>query len=332
MYTANRSRPTRILAALALGLALPPLAIAQEQSASTYPNRTIHVIVGFTPSSAPDLTARIIAQKLSETWHQPIIVENKTGAGSAIAAHYVADSPADGYTLLSVTSAHAVLPAINAPLQYDTLKDFAPIAMTSLAPLWLVVSPSLNVKSLRDFVALAKEKPNQLNYGSAGVGSLTHFAAAMFNDAAGIQAQHVPYKGIPEVLDDLIAGRVQYFLSPLGPSFGFVHSGKLIALAVTGNERLAEFPNVPTVAQAGFPGYRVLTWTGLLAPAGTPTPIINKLNQAIVGVLDETELKKKWAQLGLQAVHTTPAEYQKTIAEDVAKFTAAARKANISVK
>lgn len=332
MCTANRSRQTCIIAALVLGLALPPLAVAQEPSPSTYPNRTVHVIVGFTPSSAPDLTARIIAQKLSETWHQPMVVENKIGAGGAIAAHYVADSPPDGYTLLSVTSAHAVLPAINAPLQYNTLKDFSPITMTSLAPLWLVVSPSLKVRSLRDFVALAKGRPNQLNYGSAGVGSLTHFAAAMFNDAAGIQAQHVPYKGIPEVLDDLIAGRVQYFLSPLAPSFGFVRSGKLIALAVTGNERLAEFPNVPTVAESGFPSYRVLTWTGLLAPAGTPTPIVTKLNQTIVGLLDKPELKTKWAQLGLQAVHTTPAEYQKIIAEDVAKYTVAARKANISVK
>jgi tripartite-type tricarboxylate transporter receptor subunit TctC len=332
MCAATRSALSWSLIALLLLLALPTVATAQEQSSSDYPDQNIRIIVGFTPSSAPDLTARIIAQKLSDAWNHPVLVENRTGAGGAVAARYVADSTADGYTLLSVTSAHAVLPAINAPLQYDTLKDFTAITMTSSAPVWLLVSSSLGVKSLEDFVALAKEKPNQLNYGSAGVGSLTHFAAAMFNDAAGIQAQHIPYKGIPEVLADLIGGRVQYFLSPLGPSFGLVRSGKLIPLAVTGKERLPEFPNVPTVAESGFPSYRVLTWTGLLAPAGTPNSIIAKLNQAVGALLNQSDVKKSWAEMGLRPVYTTPAEFQKVIADGVAEFTAAARKANISVK
>ena len=169
----------------------------RQQSANDYPNRTIRIVVGFTPGGAPDITARVIAQNLSEQWKQPVVVENRPGAGSAIAAQYVANAAPDGYTLMSITNAHAVAPAINPRLAYDALKDFAPITMTSSAPKWILVSPSLGVKTLKDFVALAKAKPNDLNYSSSGGGSFMHFSAAMFNDAVGIEAQHIPFKGPP---------------------------------------------------------------------------------------------------------------------------------------
>ena len=328
----TRSARSWFLIALLLALALSTLATAQEQSASDYPNRTIRIIVGFSPGGAPDITARFLAQKLSAMWKQPVIVENRPGAGSAIAAHYVAESSADGYTLFSITNAHAVAPAINSHLPYDPIKDFAAITMTSLAPNWILVSPSLGVKSLKDFIGLAKRKPNQLNFGSAGVGSFMHFAAAMFNDTAGIQAQHVPYKGPPEALADTVAGRVQYVVSPIGAALGLVRAGKLIPIAVTGKDRLAEFPNVPTMAESGYPGFTLFTWSGLLAPAHTPKPIITKINQAVGGLLNEPDVKARWAAIGVQPVPTTPAEFQKVIADEVAKFTAAARKANILVK
>lgn len=304
---------------------------AQAQSSSDYPNKTIRIVVGFSPGGAPDITARFIAHRLSEIWKQPVIVENRPGAGSAIAAQYVASAPADGYTLLCVTNAHAVAPAINSHLSYDTLKDFSGITMMSIAPTWVLVSPSLGVKSLKELIARAKEKPGQFNYSSAGIGSFAHFSAALFNSATGIEAQHVPFRGPPEALNALLSGDVQYYLSPIGAAASFVRAGKLIALGVTGKERIPEFPNIPTVAESGFPGFQLMTWTGLVAPARTPQPIIAKLNQEITAILKEPDLMKAWAAIGVDAAPTTPTAFDKIIADDVATFTKAARAANISI-
>jgi len=327
----NKSAAYRSLFALAFLLLLPALARAQE-SAADYPSRTIRIIVGFTPGGAPDITARIIADKLSELWKHPVIVENRPGAGGAVAARYVAESLADGYTLLSITNAHAVAPAINSDLPYDTLKDFAPVTMTSIAPNWVLASPSLNIHSLKELVALAKEKPNQLNFGSAGVGSFMHFAAAMFNDVVGIQAQHVPYKGPPEALADTVAGRVQYVVSPIGAALGLVRAGNLIPLAVTGKDRLREFPNVPTVAESGYPGFELLTWTGLLAPAHTPAALVVKLNAAVGETLKQSDVQAKFKAISVQPIATTPFDFGKRIADAVAEYTSAARKADITAK
>jgi tripartite-type tricarboxylate transporter receptor subunit TctC len=303
--------------------------VRAQDAAGDYPNQTVRIVVGFTPGGAPDITARIIAEKLSEAWKRPVIVENKPGAGGAVAARYVAEAAADGATLLSITNAHAVAPAINANLPYDTVKDFAGISMTSIAPNWILVSPALNVHSLKELVALAKDKPNQLDFGSAGVGSFMHFAAAMFNDRMGIQAQHVPYKGPPEALADTVAGRVQYVVSPIGAALGLVRAGKLVALAVTGKERLAEFPDVPTVAESGYPGFELMTWTGLLAPARTPPAIVDKINAAVGAILKEPEVQAKFEGISVVPTASSPAEFDKRIADAVAEYTAAARKAGI---
>lgn len=305
---------------------------AAAETASDYPSQTIRIVVGFTPGGAPDVTARILGDKLSGILGRPVIVENKPGAGGAIAARYVAKSTADGYTLLSITNAHAVAPALNSNLPYDTIKDFAPITMTSIAPNWVLVSPALNVNSLKGLIALAKEKPNQLNFGSAGVGSFMHFAAAMFNGVVGIQAQHVPYKGPPEALEDTVAGRVQYVVSPIGAALGVVRAGKLIPLAVTGKERLAEFPDVPTVAESGYPGFELLTWTGLLAPAHTPPAIVDKINAAVGEILKQPDVQAKFKAISVEPIATTPAQFDKRIADAVAEYTAAAQKANITGK
>jgi tripartite-type tricarboxylate transporter receptor subunit TctC len=301
-----------------------------QDAASDYPNRVIRIIVGFTPGGAPDITARILAPKLSELWQQPVIVENRPGAGSAIAARYVADADPDGYTLMSITNAHAVVPALNPQVSYDTVNGFTALTMTSIAPNWVLVAPELGVHSLKEFVALAKSKPNQLNFGSAGVGSFMHFAAVMFDDAVGVQAQHVPYKGPPEALADTVGGRVQFVISPIGASLGLVRSGKLVPLAVTGKERLAEFPNVPTVAESGYPNFELLTWTGLLAPARLPAGIVAKINQSVGEILKQPDVQQKFKAIAVEPIATTPAEFHKRIADSVAEYKAAARKAGIT--
>ena len=326
-----RGRPQALAAAL-FALSLPVVVDAQQDPAADFPNHAIRIIVGFTPGGAPDVTARILAPKLSELWKQPVVVENRPGAGSVIAAHYVSTSAADGYTLLSITNAHAVAAAVNAQLPYDAVKDFSAVTMTAIAPNWVLVSPSLGVTSLKELIALAHEKPNQLNFGSAGVGSFMHFAAAMFDDAVGIQAQHVPYRGPPEALADTVSGRVQYVVSPIGAALGLVRGGKLLPLAVTGKARLPEFPDVPTVAESGFPGFELLTWTGILAPPGTPPAIVAKLNRAIGEILKQPDVQQKFKAIAVEPIETTPAEFHKRIADAVAEYTTAARKANIVEK
>jgi tripartite-type tricarboxylate transporter receptor subunit TctC len=233
---------------------------------------------------------------------------------------------------MSITNAHAVAPAINPRLSYDALKDFAPVTMTSSAPKWILVPPSLGVKTLKDLVALAKEKPNALNFSSSGGGSFMHFSSAMFNGAVGIDAQHIPLKGPAEALTEVIAGRVQYAISPIGASSGLVRDGQLIALAVMSKARLPDFPDVPTVAEAGFPGIEQTTWTAILAPAKTPPAIVAKLNEAIGELLKQPDTKKKWASFGIDPVPTTSEELRKILAQEIDDFTNAARRANISIQ
>jgi tripartite-type tricarboxylate transporter receptor subunit TctC len=320
-----------LIAAACLCVPVARVVLAQD-AASGYPNRTVRIIVGFTPGGAPDIIGRVLAAKLNGLWKQPVIVENRPGAGSEIAARYVADAAPDGYTLFSITNSHAVVPAVNSHLSYDAVKDFTAITMTSIAPNWVLVSPQLGVKTLKDFVALAKSKPNQLNFGSAGVGSFMQFAAAMFDDAVGIQAQHVPYKGPPEALADTVAGRVQFVVSPIGAALGLVRAGKLIPLAVTGKKRLTEFPNVPTVAESGYPGFELLTWTGLLAPKNLPGPILTKINHTVAEVLKQPDVQQKLRAIAVEPISTTPADFQKRITDTVAEYEAAARKAGITGK
>ncbi len=329
--TLNRIWFPVLVAAVCLCVPLARAVMAQDAS-SSYPNRTVRIIVGFTPGGAPDVIGRILAAKLNGLWKQPVIVENRPGAGSEIAARYVADAAPDGYTLFSITNSHAVVPAVNSHLSYDAVKDFTAITMTSIAPNWVLASPQLGVKTLKDFVALAKSKPNQLNFGSAGVGSFMQFAGAMFDDAVGIQAQHVPYKGPPEALADTVAGRVQFVVSPIGAALGLVRAGKLIPLAVTGKKRLTEFPNVPTVAESGYPGFELLTWTGLLAPRNLPGPILAKINHTVAEVLKQPDVQQKLRAISVEPISTTPADFQKRIADTVAEYEAAARKAGITGK
>lgn len=335
MLTRRRSffKPLISLTCVLLATSVAPL-LAQTVSPDAYPTKPVRILVGFTPGGGPDITARLLAQKLTENWKQPVIVENRPGAGSNIAAQALATAPADGYTLLSVSSAHAVSPAIYAKLPYDVAKDFAGISLTATGPALLIVSPQLGVKNVAELVALAKSKPGQLNYSSAGVGSGAHFAVELLKVQAGIDLAHIPFKGIPEALTETMAGRTQVFIAPFASAINLVKDGKAIAIAVTGAKRMAELPALPTVAESGVAGlsnYEWVFWYGLLAPAKTPRHIVAKLNAEVSAILKQPEVRQRFAPLGIDPVTSTPEEFDKLIASEVASFTRLAKAANIKL-
>src|SRR5216110_99889 len=267
-------------------LVLSGLACA-ARAQDDYPSRPLRIVVGFTPGGGPDITARHIAQRLGETFKQPVIVENRPGAGGTVAAGVVARSPADGYTLLSVSSAHAAAAAIYPKLAYDTLKDLAGITQSATSKYVLVVAPSLGVRSVKELVAAAKARPGTINFSSAGIGSGTHFAAEVFKAMAAIDVVHVPFKGIPDALGETVAGRVQFFMAPIANAVNLVRDGKLTGLGVSSKGRDALLPELPTIDEAGVPGYEQELWFGILAPAGVPRPVMAKLNAEISRVLSD---------------------------------------------
>lgn len=296
-----------------------------------YPEKPIRVIVGFSAGGAVDLAPRIIGEKLTETLNQPIITENRPGAGGGIAAQIVAKAAPDGYTLLSVSAAHVILPALSPTNLYD-LKDFTGITTTISVPSVLVVNPSLGVKSVRDLVAMAKAKPGELTFSSGGVGSGTHFAAELFKSLAAIDVRHVPYRGIPEAMTEVVANRIDFTFSPLSSALPLIRTGQLVALAVAPATRVAALPDVPTLAEAGVTGYRWDSWFGLLAPAQTPSAIVNVLNREIVRVVDLPDVKKRWENLGAEAMPLTPEEFDKYLLEQSALVARLVKAANIQTK
>ena len=292
-----------------------------------YPNKPVHVIVPFTAGSATDILARTFGHKLSELWGQPVVVDNRPGAGGSIGAGIVAKSAPDGYTLLVHSAAFAYNPSIYSGLPYDTAKDFIEIAPLGGQPNVLIVAPSLGVKSVKELIALAKEKPGQLNYGSAGTGSGTHINGEKFKLAAGIDVAHVPYKGTPEALNDTLAGRVTYFFSPISAAIPNVREGKLVALGVSTAKRSSALPNVPTIAEAALPVFDYNLWVGLFAPAGTPPDVVDKISKDVDRVVQLADVKERLANLGAEAMPMTPAEFKRFVEaelEDSAKVIKAA--------
>lgn len=312
----------RLIAAASLAALAAATAAAQA-----YPERPIRVVIGFSAGSGVDVSTRVIGQKLNESWKQPVVADNRPGAGGTIAAHIVAGASPDGYTLLSISAAHVIAPSLYSKLPYDTLKDFAGITTTVSLPNVLVVSPSLGPKSVKDLIALAKAKPGQLLFSSGGVGSGTHFAAELFKSLAAIDVGHVPYKGIPEALTEAMAGRVQFTMSPVANVLPLAKSGKVLALAVAPAKRVAVLPDVPTLAEAGVTGYSWDTWFGLLAPARTPRAVVKKLNQEIGRILVLPDVRERWQAMGAEAIPIAPEEFDRYIAAQtalVAKLTKAA--------
>lgn len=315
-------------------LALTIFGIAFHAGAANdhaYPDKSIRVIVGFSAGGAVDLAPRIIGEKLTETWNQPVVTENRPGAGGGIAAQMVAKAAPDGYTLLSVSAAHVILPALSATDLYD-LKDFTGVTTTISVPAVLVVNPSLGVKSVRDLVAMAKAKPGELTFSSGGFGSGTHFAAELFKSLAAIDVRHVPYRGIPEATTEVVANRIDFTFSPLSSALPLIHTGQLVALAVAPATRVAALPDMPTLAEAGVAGYRWDSWFGLLAPAQTPLAIVKVLNREIVRIVDLPDVKKRWESLGAAAMSLTPEEFDKYLLEQSALVARLVKAANIRTK
>ena len=297
--------------------------------AQNYPIKPIKILVGFSPGGVPDIAARVISQKLNEKWGQPVIVENKLGAGSNIAAQIFSTSAADGYTLLSISSAHAIAPSIYSKLPFDPQKDFSGITLTSTGPAFVIVSPQLGVNTMNEFLALARSKPGQLNFASAGTGSGSHFAIELLKSQTNIDLVHIPFKGIPEALTETMAGRTHIFISPYATAVQLVKDGKAKAIAVTSSSRVADFPDLPTVSESGVPGYKWIFWYAMLAPAKTPKPILDKLHQEIAAILKLSEVKQKFLPLGIDPVSNSPEEMDRLIGEEIAIFKKLANAAQI---
>jgi tripartite-type tricarboxylate transporter receptor subunit TctC len=294
-----------------------------------YPTKPIRIVIGFTAGSTVDVSARVIGQKITESWKQQVIADNRPSAGGIIAAQTAANANPDGHTLLSVSASHAVAPAMYSKLPYDTVRDFAGITTTVSVPAVLIVSPGLGVKSVKELIAMAKAKPGQVMFSSGGIGSATHFSAELFQSLAGINVQHVPYKGIPEAVTEAMTGRVQFMLSPASNAMPFITEGKLLALAVSPAKRVSVLPDVPTLMEAGIAGYQWQTWFGLLAPAKTPRPIIAKLNQEVTRILNLPDSWERWNALGADPVPIAPEAFDKYVVEQITLFTKLAKAANI---
>ena len=299
---------------LLLSIVLSVVSLAA--AAQTFPSKPIRIIVPFTPGSATDTLARPVADKLSTALGQQVIVENRPGAGGTIGIAALAKSPPDGYTLAVVSTGHVVNPVLYANLQYDTLKDVTGVAPIAGQPCVLVVSPQLGVKTVRELVAMAKAKPGQLNYATAGTGSAAHICAEKFRVAADIDAVHVPLKGSPESLTETMGGRTQYTWTPLSTAVGQIKDGRLLALAVSTAKRSPQFPAVPTIGEAGFPKAEFNFWVGMLAPAGTPREILSRLNSEVQKALAAPEMKERLANLGNEPMFMSPAEFDAFLKEE----------------
>jgi tripartite-type tricarboxylate transporter receptor subunit TctC len=309
-----------------LGIAL--LSLAGSASAADFPTRPIRIVVGFTSGGQPDIFSRLISSKLSESLGQTIVVDNRPGAGGTIATKIVADATPDGYTLLSVSGSYTIAPAVR-KVSYDPLRDLTAVTQTYSASYVLVAANALGVKSVRDLIALAKQRPGKLNFASAGTGSGTYFAGVQFKDAAGIDVVHVPYKGIPEALNDTMTNRVQFFMVPLASSASLLRDGRITALGVSATKRVASFPDIPTIAESGLPGFSSDSWGGMLAPAKTPRAIIDQLNRAITDALRLPDIGARMRALGAEPAPSTPEAFERKIRKELRDMANVARRAGL---
>ncbi|WP_337178892.1 tripartite tricarboxylate transporter substrate binding protein [Hydrogenophaga borbori] len=305
------------IAAVALTALALPLGKALAQ-ATDYPNKPIRVVVPFAAGSTTDIIARAIADRMGASLGQTLVVENRGGASGTIGQALVAQAPADGYTVMIHSSSHTVSPWTFAKLPFDTQKDFIGISPIASLPNALVIAPSQNLKTLQELVAAAKAKPGVFNFASAGQGSATHLNAEKFRLAAKIDAVNVPFKGSADAVTEVIAGRVHYYFSPIAPVISQIQAGHLLALAVGSPKRAAALPDVPTTAEAGVPGSEFNFWIGMMAPAGTPSPVVQKLHAALTGALQSAEVRERFNKLGADAWTLTPEAFDKYIREEIA--------------
>jgi tripartite-type tricarboxylate transporter receptor subunit TctC len=307
----------------------PLLAAAQTSPTIPSGQSAYKFLVGFGAGGVPDAAARVMANKLSERWKVPAIVENRLGAGGILAAQAVLSAPADGTHILSVSPAHATAPAIFKKVPYDTLNDFAPVTLIGEGPALIVIPNELKVRTLNDLIYLAKSSPGKLSYSSAGVGSSSHFASALLCQQANIDVLNIPYKSIGEALTEVMVSRVEFHIAPYISAIKLVKAGKLKVLAVTGRQRLADLPDVPTASESGVPNYEWSFWYGLLVSAKTPMSVVNQLHRDLTDVLKLPDVVQQINAMGVAISGSTPVEFKRLLESEVAKYSRIAKAANI---
>ena len=317
----------RVLAFVAACLAANGSALAQA-----YPAKPIRLIVTFAAGGGTDLVARAVAPKLAESLGQPVVVENRAGANGAVGADAVAKSAADGYTLCACAAGTMVIGPHTTKQPFDSLKDFAPVSLVAASPFVVTVHPSVNAASVPELIQLAKANPGKINFGSSGIGGAPHLSTELFKAMAGVDMVHVAYKGLGPAMTDLLGGQIQLMFADVAVVAPHVKSGKLRALAVSGNRRTPGFPALPTVAEAALPGYSAGTWYGLFAPAGTPAPVLQRLSADVRAALAVPEVSNALVAQGVEPASSTPAEFAQFVREEHAKWGKVIREANVKVE
>jgi tripartite-type tricarboxylate transporter receptor subunit TctC len=326
----HASKPVMRASIVAVGIAVA-LVAGPAGAQQKFPGKPIRLVVAFTAGGTPDTLARMIAPRIGEAWGQPVVIENRPGAGGTLAAAIVAKAAPDGYTLLATSPAFAITAALHSSLPYDALKDFAGVAEIGYSTTALVVAPSLGVKSVKELIALAHAKPGFLLFGSAGAGSATHIGAERFRSAAGIKAQHVGFKGQPEFLIEIVAGRVHFGSAGLGPALPFLKDGRLVALAVATPQRSPVLPDVPAAPEV-LPGWGRDGSQAWLAPAGTPRAIRAQISREMARALTHPEIKERLTNVGFQIAPSTPEEHEKRLRADIEAFSKVVRDAGLRPK
>ena len=310
-------------------LCLAFLAASPVAAQDAYPSRPIRLILPFPPGGGTDILGRLIAERLSAGLGQPVIAENRGGAGGNVGVEVAARSAPDGYNILLVAPVIAISPALYPKLNYDPVKDLAPISLVATVPNVIITHPSVPAQTLKEFIAHVRQHPGAMNFGSGGNGTSNHLAGELFNLVTGTKLVHIPYKGVNLAMQDVLSGQIQLVVIGIPAAAPHIKAGKLRALAVITPQRVAALPEVPTAAEAGLPKFEVTTWYGVLAPAGTPRPIINRLNAELVKIMHSPELKERLAASGTEPRTSTPEEFAAYIKEEIVKWGDVVRKANL---
>ena len=309
------------VAVLACALSASGAANAQQNGNQSYPTKPIRFVIPFPPGGPADIFGRTIGQHLSDRWHQQVVIDNRSGAGGIVGSEIVAKAPPDAYTLLmGFVGTHAINPSLYKSLPYDNVKDYEPVGLIATATIVLVTHPTVQAKSVKELIALAKAKPGDLTFGSPGNGTPQHLAGELFNTMAQVKTTHIPYKGAVPALQDLLGGRIAFIFSSMPPAIPHMKTGKINALAVTSLKRSPATPEIPTVAESGLPGYEVINWYGILAPAGTPKDLVVKLNTEITRIMNLPEVKERLVVLGADIRTSSPQEFATFMRSETAKW------------
>lgn len=324
------NKTMRLIVQALLGVTLASVSAAQAQSpAAKYPERPIRIIVPFPAGDGIDMQARLIGQHLTEKWGQQVLVENRPGAGTLIGTEAAVKAPADGYTILLVTTTYSINPSLHPKVPYDPLKDFTPLIQTTAIPLIVVASPTFPPNNLNEVIALARQKPGTMSMGNSGIGTSAHIAMELLRMAAKLDYVHVPYKGIPPAMVDLLSGQLNMLSTSPAQVMGSIREGKIKPIAVTGAKRMPLLPNVATVAESGMPGFEATAWIGLVMPAGTPRDIVAKLNSEIAAILNRPEIKARFNNDGSEIIASSPEAFGAHISSELQKWAKVIKDAGI---